>query len=352
MSQVTIFDNYKTMRLFRYFIVQFILLLFSVCIHAQNITNQDFYQDGNKVIITYSLDKSADIQVFLSQDGGNTFGPALKNVSGDVGSNISPGSEKRIIWDALSEYEKLVGTDFVFKISAGGGVLKFTVNGVTFEMIEVKGGTFTIGATQEQGSDAESDEKPTHSVTLSTYYIGKYEVTQKLWAAVMGSNPSFFKGDNLPVEQVSWNDCQTFIKKLNTLTGKNFSLPTEAQWEYAARGGIKSKNYKYSGSNSIDYVAWYGSNSGSKTHDAGTKSPNELGIYDMSGNVWEWCYDWYGNYTASSQTNPSGPSSGSDRVLRGGSWSNCTGYCRVSFRYYYYPVISYYYNGLRLALLP
>ena len=227
----------------------------------------------------------------------------------------------------------------------------FTVNGVTFEMIAVKGGTFTMGCTSEQGGDCDNDEKPTHNVTLSDYYIGKFEVTQELWKAVMGSNPSNWKGDNLPVETVSWNDVQKFIEKLNQKTGANFRLPTEAEWEYAARGGNKSRGYKYSGSNNIGDVAWYTDNSGSKTHQVGTKSPNELGIYDMSGNVPEWCQDWYGNYSSSSQSNPTGSSSDSGRVLRGGSWGGNAGNCRVSYRGYSNPDIRGN-DGFRLVLVP
>ena len=218
------------------------------------------------------------------------------------------------------------------------------------EMVYVSGGTFTMGATSEQGSDAYSDEKPAHSVTLSGYYIGKYEVTQELWKAVMGSNPSNFKGDNLPVENVSWNDVQEFLRKLNAMTGKRYRLPTEAEWEFAARGGNSSRGYKYSGSNSLGSVAWYYGNSGDRTHAVGTKSPNELGIYDMSGNVWEWCQDWYGSYSSSSQRNPKGPNSGSNRVLRGGSWSINARYCRVSRRDYDTPVLRFNFLGFRLAL--
>ena len=217
-------------------------------------------------------------------------------------------------------------------------------------MVYVSGGTFTMGATSEQGSDAWDDEKPAHSVTLSGYYIGKYEVTQKLWKAVMGSNPSNFKGDNLPVERVSWNDVQEFLRKLNAMTGKNYRLPTEAEWEFAARGGNSSRGYKYSGGNSIGNVAWFGSNSGSRTHAVGTKSPNELGVYDMSGNVYEWCQDWYGSYSSSSQRNPQGPNSGSFRVYRGGSWNYSAGRCRVSFRLYNTPGGRDSYLGFRLAL--
>ena len=225
-----------------------------------------------------------------------------------------------------------------------------TVNGVYFTMIAVEGGTFQMGATLEQGSDADNDEKPVHSVTLSDYYIGETEVTQELWTAVMGENPSSFKGNNKPVERVSWNDCQEFIKKLNQLTGKNFRLPTEAEWEYAARGGNKSKGYKYGGSNTIGNVALYTDNSSYRTHDVKTKQANELGIYDMSGNVYEWCQDWYGSYSRSSQTNPTGPSSGSSRVLRGGSWDYSAGCCRVSYRNFNCPGGGSSSIGFRLVL--
>lgn len=227
-----------------------------------------------------------------------------------------------------------------------------TVNGVSFKMIYVEGGTFTMGATSEQGSDAFNEEKPTHRVTLSSYFIGETEVTQELWKAVMSKNPSYFKGNNRPVEQVSWDDCQNFIRQLNTITGKSFRLPTEAEWEFAARGGNKSNGYKYSGSNSVDRVAWYTGNSGffGKTHDVKTKAANEMGIYDMSGNVWEWCQDWYGSYGASAETNPTGPSSGSVRMVRGGSWFYNAIYCRVATRYGNAPALRCVYLGLRLAL--
>ena len=237
----------------------------------------------------------------------------------------------------------------------GGGFSNqtITVNGVSFEMVYVEGASFDMGATTEQGSDADSDEKPVHSVTLSDYYIGRCEVTQELWEAVMGSNPSYFKGAQKPVESVSWNDCQEFVSRLNSLTGRTFRLPTEAEWEYAARGGNKSLHYKYSGSDNIDDVAWYWDNSGYYgTHAVGTKSPNELGIYDMSGNVWEWCSDWYGDYSAGAQTNPQGPSSDSLRVLRGGRWGSRARYCRVSNRDYGNFDYSLSRSGLRLVLEP
>ena len=261
-----------------------------------------------------------------------------------------------------------LGKIFMSPDSAFSSNETFTVNGVSFTMIKVEGGTFSMGATSKQGRDAASDEKPVHSVTLSDYYIGETEVTQELWEAVMGSNPSDFKGSQKPVECVSWYDCKEFIEKLNQLTGKNFRLPTEAEWEYAARGGNKSKGYKYSGSNTIDDVAWCYENSGDsgldgsiwdddkleqnncRTHNVKTKSPNELGIYDMSGNVNEWCEDWYGDYSNGSQTNPVGPSTGSYRVRRGGTWLIYARSCGVSLRGYDDPDSRFTVLGLRLCL--
>ncbi len=230
------------------------------------------------------------------------------------------------------------------------GNKEYTVNGVRFKMIAVAGGTFTMGATSEQ-QNYDNDEKQTHTVTLSDYYIGETEVTQELWVAVMGSNPSWFTGNmQRPVEYVSWDDCQTFIQKLNELTGANFRLPTEAEWEFAARGGRNSRGYQYSGSSNLGDVAWYRDNSSDTTHPVKTKSPNELGIYDMSGNVYEWCQDWKGPYSSSSQTNPTGPSKGSGRVNRGGSWYNVACYCRSANRNCNPPDNRYYSLGLRLAL--
>ncbi|MBO7262895.1 MAG: SUMF1/EgtB/PvdO family nonheme iron enzyme [Alistipes sp.] len=200
-----------------------------------------------------------------------------------------------------------------------------TAKGLNLKMIYVEGGTFAMGSTS-----GGSDEEPVHNVTLDSYYIGETEITQAQWRAVMGSNPSSYTGDNRPVERVSWDDAQAFCKRLSELTGKRYVLPTEAQWEYAARGGKKSKGYTYSGSNSVDEVAKYSSSEGHA--NVKSKKPNELGIYDMSGNVWEWCSDWYDSYGSSSQTNPQGSSSGSDRVLRGGSWRGNASGCRVANR--------------------
>ena len=218
--------------------------------------------------------------------------------------------------------------------SASSSFSNYTENAnrLNLEMIAVTRGVFTIGCTPEQGNDCRDAEKPAHLADLSDFFIGKYEVTQAQWKAVMGENPSNNKGDNLPVEQVSWNDVQEFISKLNVLTGKQYRLPTEAEWEFAARGGISSKNYKYSGSNTANDVAWIGSNSARTTHPVGTKIPNELGIHDMSGNVMEWCNDWLGQYTNIGKVNPKGANSGTHRVGRGGSWGSAERVVRVSAR--------------------
>ena len=221
-----------------------------------------------------------------------------------------------------------------------------TAKGLNMKMIYVDGGTFSMGSTA-----GDSDEKPVHSVTLDSYYIAETEVTQAQWRAIMGTNPSYYKGDTYPVEDMSWLDAQKFCEKLSAMTGKKYMLPTEAQWEYAARGGNKSKGYKYSGSNIVDEVAWYSNNSNYQTHSVKQKRPNELGIYDMSGNLWEWCTDWYGSYSSSSQTNPTGPSSGSYRVLRGSSCLNGAESCRVSTRFDSNPS-SRINRGFRFVCLP
>ncbi|MFZ4520471.1 MAG: SUMF1/EgtB/PvdO family nonheme iron enzyme [Bacteroidales bacterium] len=234
---------------------------------------------------------------------------------------------------------------------SGSNFVNFTetVNGVTFDMLVVEGGTFMMGS-----NDGGDDERPIHKVTLYSFCIGKYPVTQKLWQLLMENNPSHFKGYQLPVDQVSWANTQEFIQKLNFITGKNYRLPTEAEWEYAARGGNQSRGYTYSGSNIIDDVAWYNSNSGGETHHVGQKHANELGLYDMNGNVWEWCNDWYSKdyYASSPESNPQGLADGYYRVNRGGSWYNYAQGCRASDRGHGTPVSRCAYLGFRLVLVP
>ncbi len=306
----------------------------------------------------------------LSADGGR-ISVEVQNNYDSVEYDVVSFPWNQVWISQVQESKAIISKTYDFMIAKNGfkervGYVVFSANSLKdtvyivqaegnfeMEMVYVKGGTFRMGATEEQGEDAYDYEYPVHSVTLSDYYIGKYEVTQVQWEAVMGSNPSAHKyGDNYPVEQVSWDDVQEFLTKLNQLTGKKYVLPTEAQWEYAARGGVKSEGYKYSGSDWIDGVAWYNDDAKNSTHPVGTKSPNELGIYDMSGNVEEWCSDWYGEYSDVAQTDPVDPESGSYRVCRGGSWGYNARGCRVSIRDGCFPSGCGGGLGFRVALLP
>ncbi|MDR0605788.1 MAG: formylglycine-generating enzyme family protein [Bacteroidales bacterium] len=208
----------------------------------------------------------------------------------------------------------------------------YRVHSAEPEMIFVEGGTFWMGCTIEQEESCDSDESPLNRITLNSFQIGKYVITQAQWDLMMSNNPSLFKGDCLPVGNVSWDNVQEFINHLNVATGKQYRLPTEAEWEYAARGGNKSQGYKYSGSHNLDNVGWFKDNSGDTTHQVGGKKPNELGIFDMSGNVWEWCMDLYGSYSASDQQNYLDFFSDPCHVLRGGSWYCPALRCRVTYR--------------------
>jgi len=242
----------------------------------------------------------------------------------------------------------------------------FTANGVSFTMVFVEGGTFMMGRTTDPDPNAGNNEFPRHQVTVSSFSIGQTEVTQALWLAVMGKNPSYTSSANgytedleRPVEQVSWNDCNIFLIKLSFLVGRQFRLPTEAEWEFAARGGNLSKGYKYSGSDEVDSVAWHWyeipsqspGTDGFGTQPVATKKPNELWLYDMSGNVEEWCHDWYRDYyNYLPETDPTGPTSGTLRVRRGGYWHGHWNTCRVGHRFYGGVNSSDYSIGLRLAL--
>ena len=212
--------------------------------------------------------------------------------------------------------------------------ITITANGISFTMVLVEGGQFMMGATDEQAEVAKRNEFPAHEVTLSTYYISQTEVTQELWEAIMGDNPSVFQGDPMrPVENIDKFDCAKFVDKLTELTGRVFRMPTEAEWEFAARGGNLSSLYRFSGSDDVNAVAWYDFNAGGTTHAVALMAPNELGLYDMSGNVCEWCQDWYYMYDFSPQVNPVGPESGTNNVYRGGSWFVPEVDCRVSSRF-------------------
>ena len=333
------------------------LVCCATTVMAQEVTNVEAKQVGNMVEVTYDLDRDAPVQLLLSRDGGANYTPEPKTVTGDVGNTTA--GHKKMVWDMLADYTDWNIKNARFKVVVGEQKDKvFTVNKVPFTMISVEGGVFVMGATPEQGEEAEKTEKPAHPVALSDFYIGQTEVTQGLWRAVMGTSRSYVQeGDNYPVENVNWDDCQNFIDRINELMapelgGRRFALPTEAQWEYAARGGKYSKGYKYPGSNELDDVAWFIGNSGGTTHPVGTKKANELGLFDMSGNIYEWCYDWHEPYPAELVSNPSGPVAGKVKGLRGGSLESEAKRCRIAKRGGNYPDYHNLYNGFRLVLLP
>lgn len=336
----------------KFLIIWLCCCLLAITCQAQQLTNARFQVQGNEIEVRYDLlnvpqGQTFEVSLLYSTDGGKTW-QTPRSTSGDIGSQQSGGSNKRIVWKVQKDLPEGLHNSLGFKVkaasTAGGGKRGGKKKSFEPEMVFVKGGTFEMGST-----DGEDDEKHVHSVTLDDFYIGKYEVTQAQWRAVMGSDPPELNNkncDQCPVESVSWNDVQEFLKKLNEQTGKNYMLPTEAEWEYAARGGNKSKGYKYAGSNNIGKVAWHSGNCkqnkhGDKgtTHPVGKKRANKLGLYDMSGNVWEWCSDWYGSdYYKSPANNPQGPDTRYTRVVRGGSLLLNSKECRVSNRSDYYPV--------------
>ena len=302
-------------------------------------------------------------------------------IQNSVGGSIIPTNRKMVGWSLISKVKSI--KPFVFIIYASTEASESTHHspqptqpalpsqsfvedagcGLNMKMVYVEGGTFQMGATSEQESP-DSDEKPVHSVTLDSYYIAECEVTQAQWQKIMGTtvyqqrdkkgsdNSMRGVGDNHPMYYVSWSEAQAFCNELSRITGKTYVLPTEAQWEYAARGGKHKEGTQYSGSYSVDAVAWYDGTSGNTTHPVKQKRANKLGLYDMSGNVYEWCSDWYGSCSSSSQTNPTGPSSGSLRVLRGGSWDYAARYCRVSDRSNASPSSRNIRSGFRVVCLP
>jgi formylglycine-generating enzyme required for sulfatase activity len=304
----------------------------------------DIYIDGKKVGQTPQLIGKLLIgqhQVRISRQGYRDFSSTITVKEGET-STLSATLEDL-------QTQQAAANTTPTSTSSDEGRMTFTVGKASFTMILVDGGTFSMGATSEQGEDAYEDESPAHQVTLSSFYIGETEVSQALWDAVMDKNYSTNRNPSNPVTMVSWQDCQVFVNKLNQRTGQKFRLPTEAEWEFAARGGNKSQGYKYSGSNNVAEVAWCGNNKGD-SHSIKSKKANELGLYDMSGNVWEWVQDKWGDYPSSAQTNPTGASSGYSRVFRGGSYFHFEEYCRVSKRYYDAPDSRYAYLGFRLAL--
>jgi len=359
-----------------------IFLAVAIFTNAQSITNVDFEVIDKKIEITYNISNAKkgqkfNITLWKSENNGS-WTRITRNITGDYGS-FTPTyngnfTNRKITWDVLSARKEL-NAKVQFEVRAS------VTDPVPDNMVLVQGGTFKMGS-----RNGGIDEKPVHSVTVSSFYISKYEVTNEEFCKFLNAYGSdkvksgSYSGQTMiydkksgsypwgvyksgsswypisgyakhPVIYVTWYGANEYCKWLSQTTGKTYRLPTEAEWEYAARGGVDThgRAYQYAGSNNIDDVAWYSSNSGNKTHPVGTKSPNSLGIYDMSGNVWEWCSDWYGSYSSSSQTNPQGASSGSNRVRRGGGWNYHAAGCRVADRYSLTPTYSNDYLGFRVC---
>ena len=333
-------------------------------VHGSAFEKREFSKCFNLENVTY--EKSAEGMVIHV----NLKVLSLVNESYEICVSTSWGKDKQKICSLHKNKDELVKMSFSFTkrpevlfkdvvLFADGrelqnvhwdGELEIEYGACRFRMIRVEHGTFMMGV-KNGNQNCSNSEMPEHKVTLTKdYYIGETQVTQALWESVMGNNPSYYKGANQPVECVSWDECQTFIKQLNLKTGKTFRLPTEAEWEFAAKGGNWSRHTQYSGSDDIDDVAWYNGNSNGKTFSTKSKRSNELGIYDMSGNVWEWCQDWYGDYMDSDQIDPLGPKEGKYRVSRGGSWADNANICRSSSRDFSLSGCKNHYHGLRLVI--
>lgn len=288
----------------RHFITTIAILLICLCpMHTQAAMRGDLNNDGN-IDVT-------DINILIDMVLGKTpqNSRADFNESGDID---------------VADVNAAIDLLFTFAPRV------YIVNDVTFQLNEVVGGKFYMGATSDQGGW--DNEHPVHRVTLSPYYIGQTEVTQELWIAVMGSNPSHFKGSKRPVESITYDDCLEFLARLDSITGLPFRLPTEAEWEFAARGGTLTGGTLYSGNSDCDAVAWWGDENNSGTHLVAQLEPNELGLFDMSGNVWEWCHDWYYYYSSQRVVDPQGKSHGTYRVQRGGAWNFPSTFCRCTSR--------------------
>jgi formylglycine-generating enzyme required for sulfatase activity len=296
--------------------------------------------------------------VFSNDDGANwNVIPAQSLLSGAVGPGVTNGADRHIIWDAARDRAEVYWPQTRAKITAteSGQTTTIMLPGeCPLELVLVPGGSFVMGSSNDPPW-SQTNEAPPHSVTVNyNFHIGKFEVTQAQWWAVMGTDPSYFKGPNRPVEYVSWTDCQAFIAQLNTLGRGTFRLPSEAEWEYACRGGSTTRWYFGNTEAQLVDYAWYSANAGSVTHNVGLKLPNAFGLYDMSGNVYEWCQDWYHSTYAGAPTDGSAweVPVGTYRVLRGGNWYNASTACRSAYRYSNTPDSRNSSYGLRLVWTP
>lgn len=339
------------------------------------LSTSDLGAQNISIYITSSLYRIATASEMRSQyiesqpTSQSIVSSTLQLVSKLLGVNIAPQSQQiqnsytQSNVSSQSSYQSF-NSNYSSQNSSSQVFVENANCGLNMKMIRVDGGTFQMGATSEQGSDTASDEKPIHNVTLDTFYIAECEITQAQWQKIMGTTiyDQYDKaksswgtrgvGDSYPMYYVNWNEAQVFCQELSSITGRRYRLPTEAEWEYAARGGNKAAGTLFSGGGLIDAVAWYYGNSDSSTHPVKQKRANPLGLYDMSGNVWEWCSDWHDSYSSSSQSNPTGANSGWEKILRGGGWYSGADRCRVSYRAEYEPSNHFGDSGFRVVCLP
>ena len=332
-------------------VIRIVLIVFlsaaTIIIQSQSITNITAAYNGENIIITYDIEGVSTgtvlkIDLFVSKDGGAAFDGPLKKVSGNVGNEVRTFRNNQISWRVSEEYPEFISDKVVFEIRGTPD------NKIEIQFEIIKGGSYTMGT-----RDGDDNTKPTHRVTLNDFYIGKYEITQEQWLKIMGTNPSLHRNcPTCPVENVTYTDILKFIEKLNRQnTGFYYRLPTEAEWEFAASSGKTKDRELFSGNNSAEPVAWYVANSAGSTHPVGEKAPNDFGIYDLSGNVSEWCSDFYSPlyYKLSPEKNPPGPESGGSRVVRGGSWNQAANSCRTTNRQYEVQTFKSPNIGLRLV---
>lgn len=324
-------------------VVQIIFWWLCLSVQAQKVSNIRAEQRGQDIVVLYSLETSSpcEVRLLLSQDNGITWSAPLKNVKGDVGRKIS-GGENEIVWKLLLDQEQLVSDYVKFKVIAN------TWQSFEPTMVFVEGGEFQMGYNSD-----EEEYKPAHTVVLSSFYISKFEITEQEWELIMSDSLGDIMNKTCQIcypQSCSYNQANKLIEKLNFITGKKYRMPTEAEWEFAARGGKLSKGYYYSGSYNMKTSGWYSENANGGRNPVGLKIPNELGIYDMSGNLQEWCLDWYSKYDIQKLTNPKGLVEGTHKILRGGAYNSYIDNCRVFSRSYEKPDVFSYNYGLRLVL--
>ena len=329
------------------------IVLSIVCadiLSAQAVADVVLTQEQTRMRIDYAISSQIETYLYASRDSGKTYIP-IRQLTGNYGLQTVSG-RNTVYWDALGEWGEF-SSDVTVKVVIPDTIRRIVIADVPFTFVYVQGGTYMMGASDTK---KKSLSDAPHQVTVSSFYIATTEVTQRQWQAVMADKRPVSK-KNMPVNFVSYNDAQLFVQQLSNLTGMRIDIPTEAEWEYAARGGVRTRNYRFAGSNNSHEVAWIGrmpteDNDYNPINPVAKKRPNEIGLYDMTGNLYEWCRDWYASYDTNFKVNPEGPKQGEHRVARGGSWQNKSGECEVHSRFHFPPSNRMSDTGLRIVIYP